>query len=76
MIFISGTRFRLRSPLYLILVGWHSHWSSKQLESADGILDSKFLREANWSVFWSVTAWQNESCRCSSAGYALAIPNV
>lgn len=62
MTIISGTRFRLRSPLYLILVFWHSHWSSKQLSRADGFLGVKFLREANWSIFWSVTAWQNESC--------------
>ena len=62
MVLISGTRFRIRSPLYLIMVGWHSYWSYKQLSRADGFLDSKFLRETNWSVFWSVTAWKNKSC--------------
>ena len=61
MTLISGTRFRLRSPFYLILVFWHSYWSSRQLSDANGFLNVKFLKEANWLVFWSVTAWQNES---------------
>jgi hypothetical protein len=57
MTFISVTRFRLRSPLYLPLVGWHSYRSSRQLTKQAGFLGGRLLADANLA-FWTITAWQ------------------
>ncbi|MGF1482652.1 MAG: hypothetical protein ACFB4I_24790 [Cyanophyceae cyanobacterium] len=55
MMFLSATRFRLRSPLFLPLVWWHGHWSTQQLRQTNGFLGGKTLQDVHWA-FWSVTA--------------------
>ncbi|MBF2026322.1 MAG: DUF3291 domain-containing protein [Oscillatoriales cyanobacterium C42_A2020_001] len=60
MAFVSVTRLRLRSWLYLPLFLRHAIPSSQQSMAAPGNLKT-FTRQQRFSVFWTLTVWQDET---------------
>lgn len=59
MPFISVTRLRLRSPIYLPLFFWYTFTSAKQLVNHSSFIKGKTLLDRKLT-FWTMTAWQNE----------------
>ena len=68
MAFISVTRLRLRSALYLPKFFWHAIPSNIQARKAPGNLGLDALNDANFA-FWTRTAWKDEA---SMRAYILA----
>jgi hypothetical protein len=60
MAFISVTRLRVRSLLYLPQFIWRTLQSVRQTERASGFLGGRLLREAR-NAFWTMTAWEDEA---------------
>lgn len=58
MPFISVTRLRLRSLLYLPPFIWKALASARQAERTPGFLGGRLVNEAR-STFWTITAWQD-----------------
>jgi hypothetical protein len=60
MYFISATRLRLRSPIYLFPFLWHTYASGKQLIKSNSFIKGKTLVDRNLT-FWTLTAWETEA---------------
>ena len=60
MPFVSLTRLRIRSLLYMPQFDWRVFHSVRQTERSAGFLGGKVLQEAR-NTFWTMTAWENES---------------
>jgi hypothetical protein len=60
MAFISVTRLRVRSALYLPEFLWDTFQSVRQAERTSGFLGGRLLVNAG-RVFWTLTAWQDDS---------------
>jgi hypothetical protein len=60
MAFISVTRLRVRSALYLPEFLWDTFHSVRQAERTSGFLGGRLLVNAG-RVFWTLTAWQDDS---------------
>jgi heme-degrading monooxygenase HmoA len=58
VIFVSVTRLRVRSFLYLPQFLWHAARSMRQTEHSPGFLDGQVQREAR-NTFWTVTLWND-----------------
>jgi hypothetical protein len=59
MAFISVTRLRVRSFIYLPEFLWDTFQSVRQAERSSGFLGGKLLVNAKY-VFWTITAWVDE----------------
>ena len=60
MAFISVTRLRVRSFIYLPQFFWDAFKSIRQAEGSSGFLGGRLLVNAK-KVFWTVTAWKDEA---------------
>ena len=60
MIFVSITRLRLRSFIYLPAFFWHTTKSGKQLVKDSTFNKGKTLLDKGL-VFWTMTLWNNEA---------------
>ena len=60
MPFVSITRLRLRSPLYLLPFFWHTFASIRQLTKKSAFIKGKTLLDKNLA-FWTMTLWSNEA---------------
>lgn len=60
MVFISVTRLRLRSPLYLPLFWWNVWLTTRQSINTPGFLGGQLLQDAN-RTFWTMTAWEEQA---------------
>lgn len=60
MVFISVTRLRLRSPLYLPAFLWNNLLTSWQVINTPGFLGGKLLGDAK-RTFWTMTAWEEQA---------------
>lgn len=60
MVFVSVTRLRLHSPLYLPVFGWNNLLTIWQIINTPGFLVGKILRDANLT-FWTITAWEEQA---------------
>lgn len=60
MLFVSITRLRLRSVLYLIPFLIHASRSTKQLVKNSKFLKGKTLLDKRLT-FWTITLWRNEA---------------
>ena len=60
MAFISVTRLRVRSFLYLPEFLWDTAKSVRQVQRSSGFLGGRLLVNAPY-VFWTMTAWQDEA---------------
>ena len=60
MTFISVTRLRVRSLVYLPPFVWRTLQSLRQAERAPGFMCGKLLREAK-NAFWTMTAWEDDA---------------
>ena len=58
MAFISVTRLRVRSFVYLPPFFWYTFWSIRQAERSAGFLGGRLTVNAKY-VFWTVTAWED-----------------
>lgn len=58
--FISVTRLRVRSYLYLLPFMWDSLRSARQARRAPGFLGGKLMGDGR-KTSWTVTAWADES---------------
>jgi heme-degrading monooxygenase HmoA len=58
--FISVTRLRVRSFVYLPQFFWYTIWSIRQAERSSGFVGGGLLRNTK-NVFWTVTAWKDEA---------------
>ena len=59
MAFISVTRLRARSFIYLPEFLWDTMKSVRQVQRSSGFLGGKLLVNAKY-VFWTITAWMDE----------------
>ena len=57
---ISGTRLRVRSPIYLPQFLWGNEMSARQLARSPGFLGGGLLVDRG-RAFWTVTAWEDEA---------------
>ena len=60
MVFISVTRLRLRSLLYLPLFLWKVRLTTRQSVNTPGFLGGELLRDGN-HTFWTMTAWEEQA---------------
>jgi hypothetical protein len=60
MPFISVTRLRIRSFLYLPQFIWHTQKSARQAGRSHGFLGGRVLREVR-NTFWTITAWESNA---------------
>jgi heme-degrading monooxygenase HmoA len=60
MAFISVTRLRVRSFIYLPQFFWDAFKSIRQAEHSSGFLGGRLLVNAK-NVFWTVTAWKDQA---------------
>jgi hypothetical protein len=60
MVFISVTRLRVRSFIYLPRFLWDTFKSVRQSERGSGFLGGRLLIKAR-NVFWTMTAWKDEA---------------
>jgi hypothetical protein len=60
MAFISVTRLRVRSVIYLPQFFWDAFKSIRQVEHSSGFLEGKLLVNSK-NVFWTVTAWKDQA---------------
>jgi len=58
MTFVSVTRLRVRSLVYLPQFVWRTVQIVRQTERADGFWGGRILREAR-NAFWTMTAWED-----------------
>ncbi|MBD2015664.1 antibiotic biosynthesis monooxygenase [Microcoleus sp. FACHB-53] len=60
MTFISVTRLRVRSPLFLPLFLWNVWLTARQSTNTPGFVGGQLLRDAN-QTFWTITAWEEQA---------------
>jgi hypothetical protein len=60
MVFISVTRLRVRSFIYLPQFLWDTFKSMRQVERSSGFLGGRLIVNAK-NVFWTMTAWEDEA---------------
>ena len=60
MAFVSATRLRLRSPIYLPLFYWRSWKIVKQVRYTSGFIGGKLLQDKNFA-FWTLTLWEQKT---------------
>lgn len=60
MVFVSATRLRLRSPIYLPFFYWHALPTQWQIAKTPGFLGGKLLADNNLA-YWTITVWQDEA---------------
>jgi hypothetical protein len=60
MAFISVTRLRVRSFIYLPQFFWDTFQSVRQVERSSGFLGGRLLVNAK-NIFWTVTAWNDQA---------------
>lgn len=60
MIFVSITRLRLRSGLYLLPFFWHTFTSTRQLTKRSKFIKGKTLLDKGLT-FWTMTLWSAEA---------------
>jgi hypothetical protein len=58
--FISITRLRVRSFLYLPQFLWQASKSSRQAERSPGFLGGRLMRNPK-NTFWTMTAWTDDA---------------
>lgn len=58
MVYVSATRLRLRSPLFLPLFFWHTYRSKRAIERAEGFLGGKLFSDQEMGA-WTVTLWDD-----------------
>lgn len=78
MAFVSVTRLRLRSPLYLPAFFWYAIQSSAQAKRASGNLRTATRRQAR-NVFWTLTVWESEAAMrvyMTSGAHREAMPKL
>lgn len=59
-VFISVTRLRLKSPLYLPVFTWNNLLIIWQTINTPGFLGGKLLQDAQ-HTFWTMTAWEEQA---------------
>ncbi len=59
MAYLSMTRLKLKSPLYLIPFWFHTQRVVKQMKASEGFLKGKLLVTHNLSM-WTMTLWVSE----------------
>ena len=69
--FISITRLRVRSWIYLPAFFWHTQGAIRQARRADGFGQGALLADC-CRTFWTMTAWDSEA---SMRAYMLAGPH-
>ncbi|HEY9902759.1 MAG TPA: DUF3291 domain-containing protein [Candidatus Sericytochromatia bacterium] len=60
MVFVSVTRLRLRSPLYIPSFLWNNLLATWQIINTPGFLGGKLLTDAK-ATFWTMTAWEEQA---------------
>jgi hypothetical protein len=60
MAFISITRLRIRSIVYLPRFVWHALKSQRQAERTPGFVGGRLMRESG-NIFWTMTAWEDDA---------------
>jgi heme-degrading monooxygenase HmoA len=78
MIFLSLTRLRIRSVLYMPLFAVYTTRALGQVKRAPGFLSGKLLPDREWT-FWTMTAWRDmESMRAyiTSGAHKSAMPRL
>lgn len=78
MIFISVTRLRLRSVLFLPLFSFYTFRSLRQVRRSSGFLDGGLLPDHD-QTFWTMTAWKTEAhmrAYMISGGHKAAMPKL
>ena len=78
MIFVSLTRLRVRSWLYMPLFGIYTTGALQQVKKAPGFLSGKLLPDRD-RAFWTMTAWDGpESMRryMTSGAHKRAMPKL
>jgi Antibiotic biosynthesis monooxygenase len=78
MIFVSVTRLRVRSLLYLPQFLWRAFQSISQSERSPGFLGGKLLREAR-NAFWTITSWNDAAAMNAfrvSGAHRAAMPSL
>jgi hypothetical protein len=78
MAFISVTRLRVRSLIYLPQFFWDTFQSVRQVERSTGFLGGRLLVNAK-NVFWTVTAWKDQAVMNAyrtSGAHRRAMPNL
>jgi hypothetical protein len=69
MVFISVTRLRVRSFIYLPQFLWDTFKSMRQVERSSGFLGGRLLVNAK-NVFWTMTAWKEVAMNAYRTGDA------
>ncbi|WAL61187.1 DUF3291 domain-containing protein [Thermocoleostomius sinensis] len=78
MSFVSVTRLRLRSPLYLPAFFTHAVSSFRQAKQATGNLQTT-IRRQGIRVFWTLTVWHDEASMrayMTSGSHRQAMPKL
>jgi hypothetical protein len=78
MIFISLTRLRIRSILYLPMFAIYTVRSLRQVKKAPGFHTGPLLPDRSWT-FWTITAWdERESMRqyMTTGAHKSAMPHL
>ncbi len=78
MIFVSLTRLRIRSLLYMPPFALHAIRANRQVKQAPGFLSGKLLPDQNFT-FWTMTSWTDqESMRLymTSGPHKAAMPHL
>ena len=76
--FISVTRLRVRSFVYLPEFIWHTFRSASQAEHTRGFLGGKMLINAK-NVYWTLTAWDGDAAMNEfriAAAHCAAMPKL
>lgn len=78
MVFISVTRLRLKSPLYLPVFMWNNFLIIWQTINTPGFLSGKILQDAH-QTFWTITAWDEQAAMKifrNSSAHRSAMPKI
>lgn len=60
LVFVSVTRLRVRSLLYLPAFLWNVGLTVRQIVNTPGFLGGQLLRDAN-QTYWTLTAWEAQA---------------
>jgi|SRR5271156_4413563 len=78
MPFISVTRLRVRSLLYLPAFVWRAMGSLRQSQRSRGFIQGRVMRETK-NAFWTVTAWDDDAAMSAfrtSGAHREAMPKL
>lgn len=78
MMFVSVTRLRVRSIIYLLPFGWYVLRTARQLARSQGFVGGNLLIEARFT-FWTATVWESEAAMRSyrnSGAHRTAMPHL